>query len=144
MTASVAASPHAFVAIEADASALARLEALGGVTRDGIAIEPSTVVAVAVSVHSASSSCSTPRSPRRGCSSTAASTSGIVLGLDDGMLVPVIHAASGLTLRALARRVADLARRDVTRQLSTDDLIGATVTIAGGADRARRARASRS
>ena len=48
MSASVAAAPHAFVAIEADASAIARLEALGGTTRDGVAIEPSTVVAVAV------------------------------------------------------------------------------------------------
>jgi 2-oxoglutarate dehydrogenase E2 component (dihydrolipoamide succinyltransferase) len=50
---------------------------------------------------------------------------------DDGMLVPVVHAAAGLTLRALARRVSELANRLVSRQLTTDDLMGGTFTIVG-------------
>jgi pyruvate/2-oxoglutarate dehydrogenase complex dihydrolipoamide acyltransferase (E2) component len=54
-----------------------------------------------------------------------------VLAFEDGMLVPVSHAAAGLTLRALARRVADVRARTTTRQLTTDDLMGATFTIAG-------------
>ena len=54
-----------------------------------------------------------------------------MLGLDDGMVVPVVHAAGGLTLRSLARRVADLQDRTETRQLTTDDLMDATITIAG-------------
>jgi len=49
----------------------------------------------------------------------------------DGMLVPVVHAAAGLTLRALARRLDDLAVRIATRQLTTDDLMGGTFTISG-------------
>ncbi len=56
---------------------------------------------------------------------------GVVLAVDDGMLVPVIHAAGGLTLRALARRLADLRERTATRQLTTDDLLGATFTVTG-------------
>ncbi len=50
---------------------------------------------------------------------------------DDGMLVPVVHAAAGLTLRALARRVNDLDERVASRQLTTDDLMGGTFTVMG-------------
>lgn len=130
MTASVAASPHAFVAIEADAAALARLDELGGVSRDGTAIEPSTVVAVAMVRALGEFELLNATLTEEGLLVHHGVNLGIVLGLDDGMLVPVIHAASGLTLRALARRIADLRDRTTTRQLSTDDLLGATVTIA--------------
>jgi len=37
--------------------------------------------------------------------------------------VPVVHAAAGLTLRALARRVNELDDRLSSRQLTTDDLM---------------------
>jgi 2-oxoglutarate dehydrogenase E2 component (dihydrolipoamide succinyltransferase) len=47
------------------------------------------------------------------------------------MLVPVVHAAAGLTLRALARRVSELGERLASRQLTTDDLMGGTFTIIG-------------
>jgi len=50
---------------------------------------------------------------------------------EDGMLVPVVHAAAGLTLRALARRVNELDERVASRQLMADDLMGGTFTIAG-------------
>ena len=50
---------------------------------------------------------------------------------DDGMLVPVVHAAAGLTLRALARRVNELDARVASRQLTADDLMGGTFTVAG-------------
>jgi 2-oxoglutarate dehydrogenase E2 component (dihydrolipoamide succinyltransferase) len=48
-----------------------------------------------------------------------------------GMLVPVVHAAAGLTLRALARRVSELGERLESRQLTTDDLMGGTFTVVG-------------
>jgi pyruvate dehydrogenase E2 component (dihydrolipoamide acetyltransferase) len=131
MSASVATAPHAFVAVAADASALARLEALGGTTRDGVAIESSTVVAVAVVRALGEFELLNATMADEGLVVHRGVNLGLVLGLDDGMLVPVIHAAGGLTLRALARRVADLKERTATRQLSTDDLMGATVTIAG-------------
>jgi pyruvate dehydrogenase E2 component (dihydrolipoamide acetyltransferase) len=130
MSASVAESPHAFVAVEADATALARLRELGGATRDGVAIEPTTVVAVAMVRALGEFELLNATLTDEGLLVHHGVNLGIVLGLDDGMLVPVIHAASGLTLRALARRIADLEERTATRQLSTDDLLGATVTIA--------------
>jgi len=37
--------------------------------------------------------------------------------------VPVVHAAAGLTLRALARRVSELDERVASRHLTTDDLM---------------------
>jgi len=129
----VAASPHGFVAVEADASAIARARALGGVTRDGTVIEPWTVVAVAVVRALGEFELLNASVGDEGIVVHHTVNLGIVLGLDDGMLVPVIHAAAGLTVRALARRVADLKDRTTTRQLSTDDLEGATVTIAGAA-----------
>jgi pyruvate dehydrogenase E2 component (dihydrolipoamide acetyltransferase) len=131
MSASVAVAPHAFVAVEADGSAIARLEALGGTTRDGIAIESSTVVAVAVVRALGEYELLNATMSDEGLVVHRGVNLGLVLGLDDGMLVPVIHAASGLTLRALARRVADVKARTETRQLSTDDLMGATITMAG-------------
>jgi 2-oxoglutarate dehydrogenase E2 component (dihydrolipoamide succinyltransferase) len=47
------------------------------------------------------------------------------------MLVPVVHAAAGLTLRALARRVSELDERVAARRLTADDLMGGTFTIVG-------------
>jgi pyruvate/2-oxoglutarate dehydrogenase complex dihydrolipoamide acyltransferase (E2) component len=55
-----------------------------------------------------------------------------VLG-NDGMLVPVVHAAAGLTLRALARRVSELGERVEAHRLTADDLMGGTFTIVGAA-----------
>jgi len=130
MTASVAVSPHAFVAVEADAVAIARLESLGGTTRDGVAVDPSTVVAVAVVRALGEFEQLNATLADEGLIVHHGVNLGIVVGVEDGMLVPVIHAASGLTLRALARRVADLAERTSTRQLSTDDLMDATITVA--------------
>jgi 2-oxoglutarate dehydrogenase E2 component (dihydrolipoamide succinyltransferase) len=131
MSASVATSPHAFVAVEADATAITRLRELGNVTIDGVAIEPSTVVAVAVVRALGEFELLNATLSDEGLVVHHGVNLGIVLGLDDGMLVPVIHAAGGLTLRALARRVADLRERTSTRQLTTDDLMDATFSVAG-------------
>jgi 2-oxoglutarate dehydrogenase E2 component (dihydrolipoamide succinyltransferase) len=131
MSASVATSPHAFVAVEADASAISRVAELGGATQDGVPIEPSTVVAVAVVRALGEFELLNASLTVEGLVVHPGVNLGVVLGLDGGMLVPVIHAASGLTLRALAKRVTDLAERTRTRQLTTDDLLDATFTIAG-------------
>jgi 2-oxoglutarate dehydrogenase E2 component (dihydrolipoamide succinyltransferase) len=130
MTASVALSPHAFVAVEVDATAIARLATLGNTTIDGVAIAPSTVVAVAVVRALGEFEQLNATLSDDGLLVHHGVNLGIVVGVEDGMLVPVIHAAGGLTLRALARRVADLVERTATRQLSTDDLMDATITIA--------------
>jgi pyruvate dehydrogenase E2 component (dihydrolipoamide acetyltransferase) len=55
---------------------------------------------------------------------------GIAVDLDfKGLMVPVIHDAEGKRLRAIARGVADLARRARSKQLSPDDIAGGTFTI---------------
>jgi 2-oxoglutarate dehydrogenase E2 component (dihydrolipoamide succinyltransferase) len=131
MTASVATSPQAFVAIVADASALRRLRELGGTTLDGAAVEPSTVVALAVVRALGEFELLNATLTDEGVELHQGVNLGVVLGLDDGMVVPVVHAAGGLTLRSLSRRVADLEERTRTRQLTTDDLMDATITIAG-------------
>jgi pyruvate dehydrogenase E2 component (dihydrolipoamide acetyltransferase) len=55
---------------------------------------------------------------------------GIAVDLDfQGLVVPVIRAADGLRLRALARAINDVAIRARERRLTADDLAGGTFTI---------------
>jgi len=55
---------------------------------------------------------------------------GIAVDLDfRGLVVPVVHDADGLRLRALADAIRDLARRARARQLGPDDLAGGTFTV---------------
>jgi 2-oxoglutarate dehydrogenase E2 component (dihydrolipoamide succinyltransferase) len=130
MVASATETPHGFVAIEVAASVFDRVEDAGRVTRDGAPISDEAVVAVAavrvlgeftfLNATFAGDEVVEHRTVNLGFARHAAT---------DGMLVPVVHAAAGLTLRALARRLADLADRVSTRQLTTDDLMGGTFTL---------------
>lgn len=132
MAVSIQTSPHGFVAIEVDANVFAKLDTVGGATRDGFTISDEMLVSLAavralgefeylnssfdgeeLVVH---------RSVNLGFMRAVA---------DDGMLVPVVHAAAGLTLRAMARRVGELDERVTSRHLTADDLMGGTFTIAG-------------
>jgi 2-oxoglutarate dehydrogenase E2 component (dihydrolipoamide succinyltransferase) len=55
---------------------------------------------------------------------------GIAVSLgDDGLIVPVIHRAHELSVEGLATRIKDIARRARARQLTADDVQGATFTI---------------
>jgi pyruvate/2-oxoglutarate dehydrogenase complex dihydrolipoamide acyltransferase (E2) component len=55
---------------------------------------------------------------------------GIAVSLgDDGLIVPVVHAAHELSVEGLAARIKDLARRARTRELTPDDVRGGTFTI---------------
>jgi pyruvate dehydrogenase E2 component (dihydrolipoamide acetyltransferase) len=55
---------------------------------------------------------------------------GIAVDLEfKGLVVPVVHDAEGLRLRALAEAIRDVATRARARQLSPDDLAGGTFTI---------------
>ncbi|MEW6155592.1 MAG: dihydrolipoamide acetyltransferase family protein, partial [Actinomycetota bacterium] len=47
----------------------------------------------------------------------------------EGLIVPVVHDADQLRLTALARSIADLARRARSRELTADDISGGTITI---------------
>jgi pyruvate dehydrogenase E2 component (dihydrolipoamide acetyltransferase) len=55
---------------------------------------------------------------------------GIAVDLDyEGLVVPVVHDADGLRLRALAAAIRDVAGRARARKLTPDDLAGGTFTI---------------
>ena len=132
MTISTQSTPHGFVALEADGAVFAALESLGRTTRDGVAITEEMVVGLAavralgefeyLNATFAGDELVVHRTVNLGFVRAVA---------NDGMLVPVVHAAAGLTLRALARRVSELGERVASRQLTTDDLMGGTFTLVG-------------
>ena len=130
MVASAQATPHGFVAVEIDAAVFDQLDVAKRTTRDGVPIFDEAVVAVAAV--RALGEFSSLNATFAGSELIEHRT--INLGFArhadlDGMLVPVIHAAGGLTLRAIARRLDDLAARVANRQLTTDDLMGGTFTL---------------
>jgi pyruvate dehydrogenase E2 component (dihydrolipoamide acetyltransferase) len=132
MSVSSQSTPHGFVAVEVDASIFAELERLNRVTRDGEPVTDEMVVSLAAV--RALAEFEVLNATYSGDELVVHRT--VNLGImrsvaDDGMLVPVVHAAAGLTLRALARRVNELDARLASRQLTTDDLMGGTFTIAG-------------
>jgi 2-oxoglutarate dehydrogenase E2 component (dihydrolipoamide succinyltransferase) len=132
MSVSSQSTPHGFVAVDVDASIFEELERLSRVTRDGEPITDEMVVSLAAV--RALAEFELLNATYSGDELTVHRTVnlGIVRGVaEDGMLVPVVHAAAGLTLRALARRVNELDDRLNSRQLTTDDLMGGTFTIAG-------------
>jgi 2-oxoglutarate dehydrogenase E2 component (dihydrolipoamide succinyltransferase) len=106
------------------------VEATGRVTRDGAHIPDEVVVAVAAVRALAEFPSLNATFAGEEIVEHRTINLGLVRHADlDGMLVPVVHAAGGLTIRAMARRVADLADRLATRQLTTDDLLGGTFTM---------------
>jgi 2-oxoglutarate dehydrogenase E2 component (dihydrolipoamide succinyltransferase) len=134
MTSSFQSTPHGFVAIEIDGAIFEELDALGRSTRDGVAITDEMVVSLAavralgefeyLNATFAGEELVVHRTVNLGFMRVV---------VDDGMLVPVVHAAAGLTLRALARRVSELGERVLSHRLTTDDLMGGTFTIMGPA-----------
>jgi pyruvate/2-oxoglutarate dehydrogenase complex dihydrolipoamide acyltransferase (E2) component len=132
MSVSSQSTPHGFVAVEVDGSIFGRLEALGRVTRDGEPISDEMVVSLAaVRALGEFEFLNATYSDDELVLHRTVNLGVIRAIADDGMLVPVVHAAAGLTLRALARRINELDARLATRQLTTDDLMGGTFTIAG-------------
>lgn len=132
MSVSAQSAPHGFVAVEADGEIFGELEALGRATRDGVHITDEMLVGLAAA---------RALGEYEFLNATFAGDELVVhrtvnLGFvrvadNDGMLVPVVHAAAGLTLRALARRVSEVGERVVARRLTTDDLMGGTFTLSG-------------
>jgi 2-oxoglutarate dehydrogenase E2 component (dihydrolipoamide succinyltransferase) len=132
MAVSAQITPHGFVAIEADGAVFAKLDALGRATRDGITISDEMLVSLAAVRALAEFEFLNATFSGEDLVVHRTVNLGLVRSVaDDGMLVPVVHAAAGLTLRALARRVNELDERVASRQLTTDDLMGGTFTILG-------------
>ena len=130
MSVSVLTAPHGFVAVEVDARVFDDLDAVDRQSADGLAISDESVVTVAavralaefefLNATFADDSLTLHRTISVGLTRHVA---------DGAMLVPVVHAAAGLTLRALVRRTAELDERLASRQLSADDLMGGTFTV---------------
>jgi 2-oxoglutarate dehydrogenase E2 component (dihydrolipoamide succinyltransferase) len=132
MSVSSLSAPHGFVAIEVDAALFDQVDAAGRETSDGFALTDEVVVGLAavralsefevLNAFYLDEELVLQRTVNVGFTRHVEA---------DGMLVPVVHAAAGLTLRALARRVVEVDERLATRQLTTDDLMGGTFTVAG-------------
>jgi len=132
MAASAQVTPHGFVAIESDGAVFAKLDALGRSTRDGVAITDEMLVSLAAVRALAEFEILNATFSGEELVVHRTVSLGLVRSVaDDGMLVPVVHAAAGLTLRALARRVSELDERVASRHLTTDDLMGGTFTVLG-------------
>jgi 2-oxoisovalerate dehydrogenase E2 component (dihydrolipoyl transacylase) len=54
---------------------------------------------------------------------------GVAVATDEGLIVPVIHAADELSIAALAKRLSDLAERARARKLAIQDVQGGTFTL---------------
>jgi 2-oxoglutarate dehydrogenase E2 component (dihydrolipoamide succinyltransferase) len=132
MAVSAQVTPHGFVAIEADGAVFAKLDALGRSTRDGVAITDEMLVSLAAVRALAEFEILNATFTGEELVVHRTVSLGLVRSVaEDGMLVPVVHAAAGLTLRALARRVSELDERVASRHLTTDDLMGGTFTVLG-------------
>ncbi len=131
MSVSVLSAPHGFAAVEVDASVFDQLDALGRETHEGFAITDETVVTIAAVRALAEFEFLNATFANDQLTLHRTISVGFTRHVDDdGMLVPVVHAAAGLTLRALARRTAELDERVRSRQLNADDLMGGTFTVA--------------
>ena len=132
MAVSAQVTPHGFVAIEACGDVFADLDALGRTTRDGVAITDEMLVSLAAVRALAEFEFLNATFTGQDLVVHRTVNLGLVRSVaEDGMLVPVVHAAAGLTLRALARRVSELDERVASRHLTTDDLMGGTFTVRG-------------
>lgn len=54
---------------------------------------------------------------------------GVAVATDEGLIVPVIHGADGLSIAAVAKNLSDLAERARARKLTIQDVQGGTFTI---------------
>jgi pyruvate dehydrogenase E2 component (dihydrolipoamide acetyltransferase) len=132
MAVSLQTTPHGFVAIEVDGANFAELDSAGRITRDGFAISDEMLVSLAAVRALAEFEYLNASFTGDELVAHRSVNLGLVRAVaDDGMLVPVVHAAAGLTLRALARRVGELDGRVASRHLTTDDLMGGTFTVMG-------------
>jgi pyruvate/2-oxoglutarate dehydrogenase complex dihydrolipoamide acyltransferase (E2) component len=117
--------------VEVDARVLDDVDALGRETADGFAITDESVITIAAVRALAEFEFLNATFADDQLTLHRTISVGFTRHVDeDGMLVPVVHAAAGLTLRALARRTAELDDRLASRQLNADDLMGGTFTVA--------------
>ncbi len=131
MAASALSAPQGYVAIEVQTEVFERLGARGSISGDGVPVGAETLVARAA-VRALAEFTTLNASVEDDHLIVFRSVNvGFVRAADSATLVPVVHAATRLSLRALARRVADLDERLHARQLMADDLMGGTFSVIG-------------
>ncbi len=130
MAFSAQVTPHGFVAIAVDGSIFDVLDLLGRSTDDGSQITDEVLVAYAAvqalkEYPILNATCDGDQIVLQNNINM-----GFTRAIDeDGMLVPVVHAAAGLTLPLLARRLQEINEHVESRQLTSDDLMDGTFTI---------------
>lgn len=130
MAFSTQATPHGFVAISVDGSIFDVLDLIGRTTDDGSVITDEVLVAFAAVKALKEFTILNATCDGDQIVFQHSINLGFTRALDDdGMLVPVVHAAAGLSLSALARRVSEIDDHVASRQLTTDDLMGGTFTV---------------
>ncbi len=133
MVASKATSAHVATAVEVDFEAIERVRRAHGAAfrveeRFGLSYLPFIVRAYCDAVHSF------PAVNASVDGDTLVVHHDVNLGIavdlgPAGLIAPVVRAADGLRLRAVAREVNDLAQRARSKQLGPDEIMGGTFTI---------------
>ena len=125
-------SPHAWCAVEVDMTNVVKLrgaERAAFKAREGVDLSfvPFVVKATveALREHPGVNATFTPEGVLR----KKAVNISIAVGLDDGLIVPVIHDADRLSIAGLAHSVDDLATRARAGQLKLPDITGGTFCV---------------
>jgi pyruvate/2-oxoglutarate dehydrogenase complex dihydrolipoamide acyltransferase (E2) component len=130
LSAASQSTPQGFVAVEIDARIIDLVDALGGQTRDGIEISDEALVALAaIRAITEFPSLNATFAVTEIVQHYAVNIGFVRDVTSDGIAVPVIHAASQLSLAALVRCLADLDERLANNLLVTEDLMGGTFTV---------------
>ncbi len=130
LSAAAQSTPQGFVAVEIDARIIDLVDALGGQTRDGIEISDEALVALAaIRAITEFPSLNATFAVTEVVQHYAVNIGFVRDVTSDGIAVPVIHAASQLSLAALVRCLADLDERLANNLLVTEDLMGGTFTV---------------
>ena len=133
MLMSLATSPHAFIAVEVDYTAVDRVRAAKKESfkgEEGFSLTYMPFIARAVVE-------AMVKYPNVNASVDGASlvvhggvNLGVAVDLDfQGLMVPVVRDADGKRMRAIARDISDLAARARSKRLTPDDISGGTFTL---------------
>ena len=133
MLASLATSPHAFIAVEVDFSNIDRVR---GKAKDAFKAEEGFSLTylpfISRAVIDAMRTYPHINATVGDGSLVVHHTVNLGIAVDlefQGLMVPVIRDADGKRMRAIARDISDLAARARTKKLSPDDISGGTFTI---------------
>jgi len=132
MSRSARTVPHAWLAVEADATRLARWRQQ--IKEDFRRREDADLTFLAFAVNAVAGALKehpilNSAWSDEGIVLKAETNIGVAVAADEGLIVPVIHGADGLSIAALAKKLSDLGERARARKLTIQDVQGGTFTI---------------